>query len=91
VQFLIRDLFGNVQDADLLASVLQACGNPQLWRWISCSYSFIFKPLETLRRWGMVCECHEEEGAQGLKFWKCSQNGRRLRGVWKIVKAYSDD
>ena len=82
-----RELLGAVQDVEELGAVLEACKDKAFWRWCAASFRFIMKPLELLRRWGMVCNCHEEERrAHPGRHIECKENSRRLREAWPHVK-----
>ena len=60
---LPRELFAHVQDAEEMGRVMAACRDKPFWVWAATSYTKIFRDLEYLRRWDMVCECpaHREE------------------------------
>jgi len=72
---LPRELVARAQDQEDLSKVMAACRDRPFWRWASASFNKVFKDLERLRRWGMVCECpaHREErrASGGKKFIKC--------------------
>lgn len=72
---ITNDLFLHVQDKEELKAVLAACADREFWDWAATSHPELFKELETLRRWGMVCDCeaHLEERrlASGKLFIKC--------------------
>ena len=61
VSFLSTDMrlefFASAQDMDLIHAVVAACRDLGFWRWARAAYGELFKPLESLRRWGMICEC----------------------------------
>ena len=79
-----RELFGKVQDESLLKEVIAACGDKGLWQWISVANKLVYWPLEKLRRWGMVCGCHEKERSEGKKI-SCPHDSRRLGEVWEQI------
>ena len=72
---LPTELFAKPQDPDEMATVMAACRDKPFWRWASANYKKIFRDLELLRRWGMVCECPAHRAARkasgGKKFIKC--------------------
>lgn len=78
-RYMRRELFGAVEDVELLQTVLRACASVEFWQWIACSFTVIYQPLEHLRRWGMVCSCHEQERREQRCKIDCPRNGRRLR------------
>ena len=52
-------MFSQAQDPEFIRSVDKACKNKRLWRWMEAASKYLFHPLESVRRWGMVCECPE--------------------------------
>ena len=79
-EYMHRALFGAVEDEGLLKDVLAACKDKAFWRWMQAAWTFIFKPLEELRRWGMVCPCCEDARKEKGGPVKCEHNreSRRL-------------
>ena len=75
-------LFAHAQDQAEMAQVMAACRDAPFWRWTSVSFKTVFRELEFLRRWGMVCECpdHREERHRsgGKKIIKCPRNALPL-------------
>ena len=86
-RFLTRDLFGEVQDAELLQDVLVACRMEAFWKWVACAYKFVYNPLEKLRRWALLCPCHEADRRAGIKVKHCPWNSRRLRQAYVQICA----
>lgn len=68
-------LFPRAQDREEMGSFFVACRDAAFWRWASASFRHIFRELEYLRRWGMVCDCPEHRAERkrtdGKKFIKC--------------------
>ena len=86
-QHLRRELFGEVQDEGFLTSVLNACRDKAFWRWVIAANKFVFWPLEKVRRWGMVCACHEEERRDNpTKKFSCQFDSRRLAEAWQKIQ-----
>ena len=83
-----RQMLGQVEDESLLAHVIATCRDPSFWRWLEACFQYVLMPLEKLRRWSTVCQCHEEERRTlPRSSWsKCFQNGRRLREAYQRVK-----
>ena len=50
-------LFAKVKDKDMLRSVFAALGDNDLWVWMREFYRCIVWPLESSRRWGLICAC----------------------------------
>ena len=56
-------------------------------------YEMLFQPLESIRRWELLCPCHAKERAQARQsggrneFRECPWNSRRLRQAAPKVKA----
>ena len=73
---LPSELFPNPQDAVEVTNVMAACRDRPFWRWVSASFTKIFRDLEYLRRWGMVCECpdHRAERKRTKKFIRCPRS-----------------
>ena len=63
---LSPELFAHAQDLDLIRKVIRACRDLGFWKWAAVSNMEVFQPLETLRRWGMLCDCpgHQAERAR---------------------------
>ena len=87
--YMRRELLGQVEDEGLLNGVLDACRDSSFWRWLVAAYTFLMKPLEELRRWGMVCPCCEAERVEKGGPVQCPRNakGRRLREAYAHIKA----
>ena len=68
-------LFSAAQDPEFIREVFAACKDPFFWKWIKAAEKLLFRPIEELRRWGMVCDCPEHiEGRQnGAKHVKCQR------------------
>ena len=49
-------LFSKAQDQAFIQSVMSACKDKPFWRWLVVSFHEVFWELETLRKWGMVCD-----------------------------------
>ena len=81
-----REWFQNPQDAHQLETVLQACSDPELWRWITAARREVFSPLEGGRHWGMVCPCHETERHNGEKAIHCIYNSCRPHQAWDFIE-----
>ena len=83
-----RALFNKVADEAELDAVMIACVEKQFWRWVSCALKYVFKPLEDLRRWGLLCTCHEAARRAGIKKagHHCPWNSRRLRQAAPKIK-----
>ena len=81
------ELFMETQEKELIKSFVLACEDKPLWRLVQALYTYIVHPVETLRRWGMVCG-HEkcEELRKAHKKVECDQNSRRLRDAWTEVQ-----
>jgi hypothetical protein len=88
------EMFNNFQDRALLASVLKTCKDDCLFLFYSCSYEYMFAPLERARRWGMVCQCPDHvrmRKEEGVKHISCPQNGRNLRWAYREATLISQD
>ena len=83
---LCLEWFTNPQDRAFINRVVVACKDKPLWRLLSATHRFIFKPLEQHRRWGMVCGCpeHIQQRREHRKV-SCSKDGRRLGEAWPKV------
>ena len=57
-QFVREELFDNAQDKAFIQSVVNACRDVWLCKFIATTLGTVFLPLEYLRRWGLLCECH---------------------------------
>lgn len=57
-------LFAHAQDQELVRSVMEACRDSFFWKWAAVAHQLLFRPLELLRRWGMVCECPDHVAAR---------------------------
>ena len=84
-QHMERGIFNSVQEETDFTEFIKGCKMAHLWRWIVHVYSQIIKPLEKLRRWGLVCSCHGHLNRVGRKLIKCWRNGRRLREARKKI------
>jgi hypothetical protein len=85
--YVVQELFQNFKDRTTLVDVLRHCRGKALWTFIAIVWTFVMQPLEGLRRWGMVCDCHEDERHEhpGKQF-HCKFSGRRLGKAWQFVK-----
>ena len=73
-------LFANVKDKDMLRSVFAALGDNDLWVWMREFYRCIVWPLESSRRWGLICACAAcQELRRQRKKPQCIWASRRLR------------
>jgi len=79
-------MFNNPQDRELVNSVLECGAEPKYWRWVAAMFEFVLKPLEKMRRWGMVCKCHVEWRRRHKRKPKCGRASRRLIEVREFVK-----
>ena len=71
--------FPGIQEKELLSEVLKACQDDDLWLFVTHAFSNVFRPLERIRRWGMVCACHYREGQPPLPgAAECPLKSRRL-------------
>lgn len=79
---LDRSYFEGVADEGDLRDFLKYCRDAEHWRWMAVWYKNVIMPLEKLRRWGLLCPCHEPERLAGDFSTKhCMWNSRRLREV----------
>ena len=83
-------MFPSFKDGELLQSVLRSCQDQELWRFIVFAHAWVFAPLEKLRRWGLVCECHAAERKAGVRNIGCKWASRRLRNAWTEVSKVID-
>ena len=67
-------LFPKVQDQEEMGAFFNAISRIGFWRWARTSNTMLFTPLERLRRWGMVCDCHREERKARKTFINCPRN-----------------
>ena len=88
-------MFAGAQDQEEIKAVMDACRRKEFWRWIEASYIEIFSRLETLRKWGMVCDharCEEIRQASGYKkHVQCPRTSNRIcrNNVKRIIKSES--
>ena len=61
---------------------MDACRDPEFWRWSACTLNVVFLKTERCRKWGMICnhETCREQRRQG-KSVTCPENSRRLDPV----------
>ena len=81
-----KEYFGGLRDQENLQVVLEACAHKAFWRWIVATRTLLMFPLESFRRWSMVCPCHEEERKAGTFKGPCVHDSRRLKGAWAEVQ-----
>jgi len=84
-QKITADIFKNTQEKELIKDVLVACKHARLWTWIRAMFDYVLLPLERLRRWGMICDCHKKE-RETKKHFSCPWNSRRLGGAEERVQ-----
>jgi len=79
--------FENPQDREEINKVVVACKDKPLWRLFGALHTYIFRPLERYRRWGMVCGCQEhiQDRKEGKQI-SCPKDARRLREAWPKVQ-----
>ena len=80
-------LFKDAQDKQVVAEAIDGCKDKSLWAFMNLASELVIQPLEGMRHWGMVCDCHAEERASGTKHIQCAMNSRRLRKA----SAFIDD
>ena len=84
---LRETLFSEAQDKVHITDVVKASRDPWLWKYIVYALLYMWGPLEELRRWGLMCDCHEQERAEKhLKHFTCDRNSRRIAGAWDHVE-----
>ena len=54
------------KDRELLRRVLGHCRNGELQRFIAVAEEKVFTPLESVRRWGLTCDCPEHRALEML-------------------------
>jgi hypothetical protein len=77
--------FNAFQNKELLKQVIGACGRRELWSFVKVFLTQVLEPLESARRWGMVCDCCNELRQQ-LKKARCPRASRRLHRARKFVE-----
>ena len=67
--YMAKEMFSKFQDETEFASVMSAAKDKPFWKWASLSLQFVYKLLEDLRRWGMICDCeeHAKQRREGKK------------------------
>ena len=61
------EMFAGAQDLEFIRDVLKACADQGFWRWAKASSREVFTPLESMRRWGMICDCVEHVALRNEK------------------------
>ena len=81
--FIVPELFPNVQDKELLKSVCAACKDKFLWRWVATVGGKVLHRIEGIRRWSLGCNCpHHIKEHRGDKTQShCMRASRRLGEV----------
>ena len=75
----LERIFAGFKDGALLTACQVALMWKGLWKFMKVFLHDVISPLEMLRRWGMVCRCHEaERRANPSKRLMCPFNSRRL-------------
>ena len=95
-------LFAHVQDQEEMSAFFKAIMDGSFWRWAQTTNRKLFRVLEDLRRWGMVCDCeqHIEDRRNGKKFIDCPRTSTthfklllfsdqcRFHRIWKGLYDY---
>ena len=90
-EHMVRCIFNQVKDIYELDSCLKTCSDRKFWKWMAACYEFLIHPLERLRRWGLLCPCHEQERRDPRlrqKVRMCAWNSRRLATAWSKIKSF---
>jgi len=90
---VVPEMFIHAQDREKVHKATTRCRDSKLQKFISVTYSLLWKPLESGRRWGMTCECkeHVESRQAGTLHISCPRNGRKLRWAWDFVNTMAFD
>ena len=85
---LMRVVFPSFKDSELIDAVIEAYSWHELWVFISIFLVRVLGPLESARRWGLVCPywCHgEQRELHPKKRFECYWNPRRLTEARKFI------
>jgi len=91
--YIRKEMFPNIQDKELFRSVLAACEDVYLWRWMAAVGGKVIHRIEGVRHWSLVCCCPEhvkerqdarDQGKQLRQ--ECIRASRRLGQVVEMVE-----
>ena len=80
-------MFENTQQRALVEQAIASCEDDVLWKLIVTVNLWVLKPLESMRHWGMVCDCKEcrKLRHEGKKVF-CAKASRRLHQSWDFIQ-----
>jgi hypothetical protein len=85
-------ILGKTYDPQMVQDVVAACAWPDLWTWMAAVHEHVVAPLECIRRWGMKCDCCEDQREANPKMKpKCPRASMRLPRAYAYIQEQARD